>query len=195
MAKSQITFSGKIDEFEGLLKPGAFMKILREEVDRATTRNALLVQDEIKQRILQKKYEPNSKITEILKGENFPLKDTADMIQAIEVEIRDSFTGFVGFLKNQKTSHGGDMKKVVDRLQEGFEVRITPKMRAFLFAKAREAGWEPEEGQEPTGSTGVIRVPPRPFLQEVFDDKKIIGIVNRNWENAVKMTLQRFKAL
>ncbi len=189
-----IVFTGPgARDFEKFSNSKITMEILKEEVGKATLRNALLLQDEIKQSILKKKFKKNAKVTQAIKGENFPLKDTGDMLSAVETELKDSFNAFVGFLENSKTSHGGNLKKVVPLLEKGFEVRITPAMRRFLFAKAAEGGGD--AGGPKKASSGVIRVPGRPFLQKAFKNKKNIRKMNRNWELAVRLALKRIKAL
>lgn len=193
MAQNGVKLSGSgLKHFIKFIGKGGkfYTKILRDEVRKATRRNLLLVEDEIKQQILKKKHEPNSAVTEAIKGENFPLKDTGDMVQAISTEMKSAYSGFVGFLKDQKTSHGGDMEKVVEILQEGFELEITPAMRKFLFATSEDPGPKPA-----VGTPGVIRVKGRPFVNDVFKDKKIIQMMNKNWEMAVASSLRRVKAI
>lgn len=193
-AKMTFKLTGKVREFKKFTNSRIFLSILKQEVQKATLKNLLLIQDAIQQNIRAKKFKKNAKITQLLKGKDFPLVDSADMLQAIEIEMKGSFEGFVGFLKNSKSSHGGLLKKVVPLLQEGFTIEVTATMRKFLFAKAAKMGARIKKAAETTG-TGIIVVPARPFLKKVFESKSIINKVNDNWDLAVKITLQRLKAI
>lgn len=170
------------------------INVLKTEVSKAALKNALIFQAHIIQNIKSKKFKSNSNLTKILKGGDTPLIDTGDMISALEVELVDSFTSRVGFLSNSKTSHGGDLKRVVQLLHEGFQVKLTPAMKAHLAMKLKESGIASGVGLR-AGSGGVIRVPPRPFLKHSFEDKLLRDTINQNWENAVKNTLKRMGAL
>jgi len=190
----EIKFSGKgLKDFEKFLSKQS-MQILRDEIGKATLRNVLLMQAEIRRTILSKEFAPNTALTQAIKGENFPLKDTSDMVNGVETELRDSFNGFVGFLKASRSSHHGDLKRVVELLQEGFEFRITPAMRAFFFAKLRGGGGV-DGAAHGGGGTGIVRVVGRPFLKRTFESPAMRDKLNTNWEKAVKTALERLNAL
>lgn len=189
----EIKFGGKgLKDFERFLSKET-MRVMTEEVGKATLKNALIMQAEIRRTILSKEFAPNTKLTQLLKGENFPLKDTGDMVSAIETELKDSFNAFVGFLKQSRSSHGGDLERVVGLLQEGFEFRVTAAQRAFLFAHMPESN-RPDASSGP-GGTSVVRVRARPFLQKTFESPTMRDKLNRNWEKAVKTALERMNAL
>jgi len=194
MSSFEIKYSGDFKKFEKFLDSKRHMKILETEVGQATAMNAALIQDEIIRRILTRNFKTkNSPLTIALKKSSTPLIDTSDMMKAIDVELKGSFTAFVGFLKNQKTSHGGNMNQVVPRLEKGFEVKITPQMKMWLYAKMRRAGIAPNPVK--TSSSGVLRIPPRPFITPVFESKAMARKLNRNWKEAVKRAYKQMGAL
>lgn len=99
---------------------------------------------------------------------------TGDLLGSIVVKT-SPLQVFVGVLRTAKTRNGGELVNVARIQEEGsrpITIRITPKMRRFLFAmkvggrKKQKKLVGPREG-----GTGilVIRIPPRPFLKPVFD--------------------------
>ncbi len=62
------------------------------------------------------------------------------------------------------------MAKVQEEGSRPISIRMTPKMRRFLFAMFGRSRNRPVEGP-PEGGTGIIvvRIPARPFLRPVFD--------------------------
>jgi hypothetical protein len=117
------------------------------------------------------------------------------MVQAIEIELQDSFNGLVGFLKKSRSSHGGDLEKVVQKLQEGFEVKITPAMRRMFFAKLRKEQGKNFKPAFDGPSTGVIRVRGRPFIRNIFLSSRVQTQVNKHWYEGIERALRRLKAI
>ena len=189
-----ITFKNT-KKFEQFLSK-AHMEILRQEVHKATATNLAIVQDAIVRRIIQRgKKADNSPLTLALKNTNIPLMDTGQMKNAVEAELQDSFNGTVGFLKDQKTSHGMKMSVVVPGLEKGFTIKLTAAMRRALFAKMRKAGIaEPAPGKRST-TLGELNVPGRPFITPVFHSKHIKNKLQKNWKNAVREAYRRMGAL
>ncbi len=192
-----ITFKNT-KKFEKFLSPRHF-KILEVEVRKATADNLILVQDSIIRRILSRGFgkKANSPLTLALKDTNVPLVDSGDMAKAIEVELQSSFTGTVGFLRDQKSSHGMKISTVVKGLEEGFTVKLTGPMRRLLFLKMRRAGI-PENPPGVTSSRGKssdLRIPPRPFITPVFNSKFTRAKIQKNWKDAVKRAYRKMGAL
>lgn len=168
-----------------------FTKEMERNVNIATKQNLLFVKKEITNGILKRKYERNAEITEMLKGQNFPLVDTSEMIQSLETKQKNAFGGEVGYLRNKKTSHGGDFFKVLTVIHDGAVIKITPKMRRFIFAKLSEKGLI--STLPPKKSTGFIRIKGRPFLEEPLKDKKLNDSIIKRWEDAaLKKTMKKF---
>lgn len=189
-----ITFKNT-KKFEKFLSP-AHMKILREEVHKATATNLAVVQDAIVDRIMKRgRKTKNAPLTLALKDTKIPLMDTGQMAKAVEAELQDSFNGVVGFLKDQKSSHGLKMSVVVPGLEQGFTVRITPAMRRLLFLKMRQAGIADSAPDKKSTRGAVLRIPPRPFITPVFNSRKIRAQLQKNWKLAVRRAYARMGAL
>jgi len=190
-----ITFKNT-KKFEQFLSK-AHMEILRQEVHKATATNLGIVQDAIVRRIIQRgKKADNSPLTLALKPHtDIPLMDTGQMKNAVEAELQDSFNGTVGFLKDQKTSHGMKMSVVVPGLEKGYTIKLTAAMRRALFAKMRAAGIAEQAPGKKSTTGGVLRVPPRPFITPVFHSKHIKNKLQKNWKNAVREAYRRMGAL
>lgn len=193
MATVSIKFRGDTKRFEKFLKSEATFKILEQEIGKATARNAALLQDAIVEKILSKRFKKkNSPLTKALKDSDTPLVNTGELAKAVEVELSGSFVAFVGFLRNQKMSNGGDLKKIVPLLEKGFEVKITKRMRKWLFLKMRELNIP--EGPR-TSSGGVLRVPARPFISPIFRSRRMRTKLNANWKAAIERAFKRLGAL
>lgn len=191
-----IRFSGDIKKFERFMSRRG-MRLLEQEVGKATARNAALLQDAIIERIKTRRFKKKkSPLTLALSKSDIPLIDTTDMMRAVETELQGAFVAFVGFLKNQKTSHGAELRQIVPLLEKGFEVRLTAKMRRFLFLRMRQAGVAgPGGGPSQTSGDGVLRIPPRPFITPVFKSRRMQAKINTNWRDAVKRWAKMVGAL
>jgi phage gpG-like protein len=92
-------------------------------------------------------------------------------------DLRNSITvivqgdeAFIGVSRSARSKDGASMVDLAKLHEFGGPpviIRITPKMRRFLFALLWQAG------KEPTGGSGrgviVVQVPARPFLRPAFD--------------------------
>jgi phage gpG-like protein len=92
-------------------------------------------------------------------------------------DLRNSITvvvqgdeAFIGVSRSARSKDGASMVDLAKLHEFGGApviIRMTPKMRRFLFALLRQAG------KEPTGGSGrgviVVQVPARPFLRPAFD--------------------------
>ena len=197
-----IRFTGRgARKFEKFLDSRHHMRILREEVKKATARNIAMIQDAIQRRINSKAFKKkNSPVTIAIKGSSIPLRDTGDLHNAIETELKDAFVGFVGVLKKQRGSHGMrmSMRDLIRHLEKGFVVDMTAAMRAKLWAMSRKSVGKSSGKSVGTGSrdiVGKLVIPGRPFITPVFRSKRLRRKLNRNWENAVKRALTRLEAL
>ena len=185
-----LKITGDVKKFQAFTSTKT-MNVIGDEIKKATAKSVAMVLDKIEQGIKQKQFKSNSPLTQAIKGEDYPLKDTGDLLQILEYELKGQWEAFVGILRKGKTSHGGDLYRVVQLLEEGFEVRITPEMRKALFAKA---GGNIASGGT-SSSAGVLRIPPRPFLRSVFESKSVHNEIFRNWEQGIQKALRRMGAL
>jgi len=168
-----------------------FSPQLQKEIGKATLKNALTLQTLVRQGIASRKFIKNSDLTILLKGKNMPLVDTKEMINAIEINQKTPFTARVGFLTDSETSHGGPMINVARLLHDGGTITMTPRMRRFLFAKAKERGGGKRTKIKFKSSSGLIRIPPRPFMNIVFHDPAVQALMNKNWEMAVNGAIRK----
>lgn len=190
--KIEIEFKGDIKKFLNFLKYDRHIKILKEEVARGTARSCAMIIDEIEQKILKGKFKKNAPFTELMKGDNKPLIDTADMIRSLQTVLIDPFNAKAGFLKNTRTSHGSRLYPTIKKLEQGFMMRITPNMRNFMLAKMQEKGI----ALDPTAKgKGRIVVPARPFITPILKSVKVQKIVIGNWEKAIYKAYKRMGAL
>lgn len=97
---------------------------------------------------------------------------------------------FVGIRRNAKRKDGKSLVNIAELHEFGktFQVRITNKMRRFLFAVMRSAGITPA-GKSKGGTRGMltIRIPARPFITPVVEaEGKPADVQRRFWDNVSK---------
>jgi hypothetical protein len=210
MSDNEIILTGDITDFEIFLSAEKFGERFEREMQKAMVRACLYLIKEIKQRIRERKYTKNTYLTLALvgrKGKDIPLLKIKNMVDAIAYELKNSFTAEVGFIKNSLTTGGvksppHSMYKVVELMHTGYVIKVTPKMRAAIFAAlaaqrtkkgnvkrgARQALTFFRNRADPSGSTqaGAWRVPPRPFLTDVFKDPKIQTQLRAIWRDGLE---------
>lgn len=176
-------FKGDIRPLKKFLNISGFKRLMDKKIRVATVKNALIMQAEIRRRIRSRRYARNAKVTLMIKGRKPPLIQTGELHRAIEREIISSFKAKVGI-------RPGENAKLAKILHEGATVKITPKVRAAIFGKIKAAGGSIKRLPSKK-SKGILRIPPRRFLSEVFSDKKLRMEMNRNWEMAVKALIKQ----
>lgn len=132
------------------------------------------------------KFAANSPVTVFLKGSSKPLIDHADLFGSVSGKAVSDAYGFVVGVKRRTV--GG--KNLAHMLETGFTVPVTPKMRKWFFAKARESGgrFKPLKA-----STTHLRTPPRPYMEQAFFlDKSFQLVVVTKWKEAVHKTFKYF---
>lgn len=186
------------------LKAPAFNAQLRRQLRRATMLNAKLVERQIRQVIRSGEFERNANLTVALKGSTKPLVDQGQLFQFITSKVIDDTTAFVGVLRTD------DNYNIVQTIHNGANIPVTKRMRglffilwqagqgdfpldrlegraAELFQKMPNAryGWRPLKD-----STTHIIIPPRPFIHEAMDDRKLQLRIKENWVMAVQAALK-----
>ncbi len=121
-----------------------------------------------------KKLRPNTRRARRLK--NFrgtkALIRGGDLVGSIAV-VTKPLGVFIGVLRTARTANGYALVNVAKIQEEGsrpITIRMTPKMRRFLFAmlpKRRRRVQHPL--RSPGGGIIIIRIPARPFLKPVFE--------------------------
>jgi len=207
---SGVRFTGDWVPFIKAIDPVHFQQVLRREVRRATLKNALYVQREIRKRIQVGDYAPNSPLTLAIKApKSKPLVVTGSLFGSITHELASDFRAFVGIKFGARGKDGADLVNVGLALHEGFTLQVTPAMRAAVFAKLARAKGKGGKGgrrsartpgtrvpgtyvkgegrvQGPAAATWVI--PSRPFVRAVVEDGEVQRAIRANWEQAVART-------
>ena len=180
--KIKIQFNG-FDEFQLYL--AAMHGELGRISERAMKKATLMAMTEITDRIRGGRYKKLSPLTAFLKNlegySSTPLIRRGALLRSITREVVTPYKGVVGVNKNAtwRKKGGGtvDLGSIALGLHEGMRIRITEKMRiAFirkmgaLRAKAGGASMLSRRGSK----KNIIRIPPRPFIKEVFDDPAFI---------------------
>ncbi len=118
---------------------------------------------------------PNSPLTVLTKGSSRPLVDRGDLRESVNVRgpklVAGVITGGVGVLRGRRTRKGKSVANVAIILHEGAVIKVTPKVRAAVFAELRRraGGRRPRPvaaGSDRGASRWVIK--PRPFVKDPF---------------------------
>jgi len=179
------------DKLQEILEPGAFPRKLRKHVRKATKKNALIAEGEIKSDISAGKFKPNAPLTAALKGSGKPLVDSGELFASIVSEDRRWDTALVGVLKNvRKRDKAGKFIpgatiKVASILHSGATIKVTEKMRRYMAAMARK---DPKHFRPIKPGTRVIVIPARPFLESAVKDKMVRKYQN-NWADAIQKAM------
>lgn len=163
MAKGlQIKLSGDWDKWRQWVN--SFDGNLSKASERAVRKSLQLALKEIDSRIRDGKYEKLAALTRLGRRMDgygsTPLLRTGGLVRSINTEVVNSFQGSVGLVRSDK---GG--ANLGELLHEGGTIPITQAMKRAFARKF---------GKLKTRSTGktAIRIPPRRFIQSVFDDSK-----------------------
>jgi len=156
---------------------------------KATRKNALLLERHIKKGIQTSKpaggksLAPLHPLTIQLKGSSKPLVDNADMLNAITHKMVGKTDAVVGLLRNvpKKGATGAAIGLVnLGWIHEhGWAIRVTPKMREYLAS----------QGMPLKATTTHIKIPARPFVRPVFEDKKVQREFVRIYKDAIESVL------
>lgn len=119
---------------------------------------------------------PNSPLTVLVKGSSRPLVDHGDLRQGITTAVEtegDRVVGAVGTLKRRTRGRGGRFRSfsnVAAALHEGFTIRVTPAVRAAVFAEMRRRRGRRRPVEIASGEGArTWRVKGRPFIKDPLD--------------------------
>lgn len=169
MYGSKITLKGDWKQFRHFLSLG-WNKEFVEVINKATGEAAEMLRQEIVDRIMDKEYESNALYTAISKGfssvsEATPLVHTGTMIrEGLLTKRAKEWIWKVGILGNVRSSSGLTLFELVPILHDGATIKKGNK---------------------------TIRIPPRPFLKNVFDDPKMVKKVHNLWNRAIERILKK----
>ena len=176
--KFHIGFSFKLggpdyDKFKNFISFNWRSKF-EKELDMATGRAARYIRAEIRKRILDRQYVPNSLFTARRKGyetieEAIPLVDTGGLIREALMAQRLKKcvweVGVIGEKPSRKT--GYPAKAYVRALHDGYTGTATIGGRTITY-----------------------RIPPRPFLRSVWADLMVQNRVHKEWRDAIEKVLK-----
>lgn len=186
----------KIRGFASFLRAFAERRIsgiLKDRQRLAMTRAVLLLRSEVLAYIDQEKHGiPNAPLTILIKGSSRPLVDRGDLRNSITTEVagkgRD-VVGAVGVLRRRRAKRGRSMTNIASALHEGFTIRVTPKVRAAVFAELERRQRGRAKGSSPPGGgSSVWRVKGRPFIRQPLDEssERIVAILGEGVETWLK---------
>ena len=166
MFEHKIIISGKDQKAFKAFLDYAWKTEMKVELNKAVKGAALFLLSEIRKRIHDKQYVANAPMTVERKGHNTPLVDEGTLLDTLNYfKVRD-LVYHVGLLKDQKTSSGeSTLKKIVPILHDGATIIINGK---------------------------VIRIPPRPFLADVWTDDKVLDEIKKIWTIAIQKVLVKY---
>lgn len=179
---------GDWDSFDRMLDADRFAKLMKAELKAAYRRLGIYARALIRRRITAaQRYKENSLVTELLKGGTTPVLAKRKLYESIEFEVRDTAEGaveLVVYVKGSpKTSSGRTIAEIV---HDGAVIRVTPAMRAALFARLARKG---VLGQlPPTGPAKEYWViPPRPFIRDPMSSP----VYRKRVESEIKAATER----
>jgi hypothetical protein len=128
---------------------------------------------------------PNAPLTVLIKGSDAPLVDRGDLRLGIVGDVDyegGRILGGVGVLRTRRTKDGKKLMNVAAALHNGFTIRVTPAVRAAVFAELRKRqgkGVRADSSGRRGGGATTWKVKGRPFILEPFleSEKRIIEIL------------------
>lgn len=189
----KVKLDGDWDKFHAwaLAAQGNFARASRKAIRRAS----FSAMSRITRRIKTGKYKKLAPLTLLMRQmdnySNTPLFKTGQLARSITSDLVSDFMGQVGVLKQAKSSSGNEMANIALLLHNGGVIRITPKMRqAFarklhIMAKKRGVSLLGGRGSK----KGRIRIPPRRYIQEVFEDPVFIAKAQEIFRQTMKEEL------
>lgn len=193
-----------------IFSPADFGAVLVPNLKRATAFNAQLVRKEIRQRIVDMKYSPNSLATIAMKGSSKPLVGkNSQLFNGVTTLVVNEKTAFVGLLRQTRIGKNqAGLANLAEMLHKGMTITVTPAMRhmflllyevsegrehpEILKGRAKEL-WETTKGNFlPIGkNTTHIIIPGRHFISEVFEDHAVLEKCKANWAKAVEASIMK----
>lgn len=195
MAKGEKQFGFKVEWDAGMdqfitwlaAAEGNLANIAEKSMKKAT----LMAMTEIQDRIRQGRYKKLAPLTATLKGmegySNTPLIRTGALMRAITRDVLSPYEGVVGINKNARGRKGRDPKtgqftsaeisNIAFTLHEGARIKITDKMKKAFMRRMKMAAKKSGSSlvKRRGSSKGIMRIPPRPFIKDVFDDQAFVN--------------------
>ncbi len=176
-----------------------FQRLLQKHKKRAFDEIARTIVREVVQ--ASGNFKPNAPLTLLLKSGQKPLVDTKTrLFKAVSTKTISKNKLFIGFSKNSSFYARAKL------IHDGGTIRVTQKMRNMFYAlwlvskgrmdpsqlsgRAAELWRLNQEWYPLNESTKAIRIPGRPFMEEVFKDPKVIKKARTEFIRAINRTLK-----
>lgn len=207
MALASLKMTGDMEAFKKFVNPNTFSADIQAAIKRATIRNSLFLVNKIKENIRNREFDSNSELTLALKNSNLPLLNQKNLWNAIDHQLRDSFTSEIGIIKNAdstgsqfgKVKSKINIKTLVELMESGYTITVTDKMKRAIAIALKEKS--PRKKGSSTAASRIrsvksgttLIVPPRKLFTKVFlEDPTIEKVLQANWRKALEgMWLKR----
>lgn len=198
MAKVGVTLTGDWKKFRQIMSVNQMKGRIESHIRVATRVNAAVVKDAIERNIKRGEFTrnrvKNARLTRLIKHGTRPLVDSGDLSRSIVAQVFEATYAEVGILKSDPKAWIAEVN------HEGIIIPVTPAMRAMfkalayasdgnstlgpggLMGRAAElfsrmpGGWKPLKE-----STAAIKIPSRPFIRDVAENKAVLNTVGHNW--------------
>ena len=146
-------------------------RLRREMRDKIREQLGLLRRDIIEYINTESHGVPNSPLTILIKGSSRPLVDHSDLRSSVNVRTKISTEGVfggVGVLRMKRGKNGKTLWNIAVALHEGYTVKVTPKVRAAVFAEMRKRRGKKVRLESSQGAR-TWKVRGRPFIKDPFE--------------------------
>jgi hypothetical protein len=162
-----------IGKFLRAFSEGRIAGILKDQQKLAMRRAVLHLRSQVLSYIDEERHGiPNAPLTILIKGSSRPLVDRGDLRLSITTDVAGegrNVVGAVGVLRRRRAKRGRKMMNIAIALHDGFVVRVTPQVRAAVFAELLKR--QGKRSTEPRGGgTTTWRVRGRPFISQPLEE-------------------------
>lgn len=191
-----VKFSADWEKLRSLLKVATLNDRLKKALGVATRVNAAVVKREIRDNIRKGSYadnrDPDAALTRWVKRSTVPLVDTGHLFRSVTVTVIGWGRAEIGVLRGDpeanvaRTVHDGKVIPITERMRRMFKAladasdgKLSPSHlsgRAAELWQRRPGGWHALRA-----GTTHVRIPARPYLSEVMDDRDLNDLIARNW--------------
>lgn len=204
MAGNKIKFEGPVIELEKFVNPRLMHRAIKTEIRKAVIKNSLVLIRLLKKEIRGRNLTENSPLTLSFRKNSIPLLDERNLLSAMGFALKSSFESEVGYVLSTQSTGGKagnkasiSIQKLVELTHKGFVIDVTPAMRAAMIAELRKS--KKRKAKKALKSFNAIDrrgkatyvVPPRPFMEKVFNRRSTSKILRTNWKEALERAYKR----
>lgn len=207
MADFDLILTGDWPKYTQAIDPRKFKSRIKPQVRAATEQNAMFVRLMVRKSI-RKSWVKNAPLTVLIKKSQKTLVDYGELFQAITYKMIDWDSAFVGVLKQAKSKAGSNLANVAYTIHEGATITVTNRMRIlFIYLAMATQGKIAESALRGRAKaiyervqqrriikplhpgTTAIRIPKRPFISKVFENRLVRSQVKKRWIEAIDKAL------